>query len=194
MSRAQMPLDMNMFEQPRFTGNRQKDLALARQFNRANQIKRFMNTMRANYMGGASAQGQLDKAQRAAAAGMNYDLKLGSRGDFQNLAGKGMGGYMGAGTGVTGGASQGFSPEMATMGQSRRARELSRLQERFGMARSGIDERMWGRLGSTLESASNRVEVPNYRYPSRSALGGNTGMGFNLMGGGGMLGRLIGAR
>ena len=189
LSRGQMPLDMNMFEQPRWTGNRQKDTLLARQYSRQNQIKRFMNTMRANYMGGEAAQGRLNQAQRAAMAGMNYDLKTGSRGDFQNLAGKGMGGYMGAGTGVTGGASQGFSPEMATMGQSRRARELTGLQERFGMARAGIDERMWGRLGSTLENASNRVNRPDYRYPS----GRGGGRGLNIVGGGNtFLGRLLG--
>ena len=184
-----MPLDMNMFEQPRWTGNRQKDTLLARQYSRQNQIKRFMNTMRANYMGGEAAQGRLNQAQRAAMAGMNYDLKTGSRGDFQNLAGKGMGGYMGAGTGVTGGAAQGCSPEMATRGQSRRARELTGLQERFGMARAGIDERMGGRLGSTLENASNRVNRPDYRYPS----GRGGGRGLNIVGGGNtFLGRLLG--
>ena len=180
LSRGQMPLDMgSMFQEPQWTGDPRKDTYLARMYNKANQQNRFMNTMRANYMGGEAAQGRLSQAQRAAMAGMNYDLKTGSRGDFQNLTTRGGGGFMGAGTGVTSGGSAGFSPEMATMGQSRRARELTGLQERFGMARAGIDERMWGRLGGTLENASNRVNRPNYGYPSR----GGGGRGFNLMGG-----------
>lgn len=169
--------EMSMFRQPRRTGNRQLDAANARNFSRQNQMARFFNVMRANYMGGLRAKQQLGGAQQAAMAGMNYDLKTGSRGDFQNLAGKGMGGYMGAGTGVTGGASKGFSPEMATMGQSRRARELTGLQERFGMAKAGIDERTWGRQAQHLASASNRVEMPNYQYPSR----GRGGVRINWM-------------
>ena len=175
--------EMSMFRMPKPTNIRHIDLANARNFARQNRMARFFNTMRANYMGGLRAKQQLGAAQRAAMAGLNYDLKLGSRGDFQNLNRAGMGGYMGAGTGVTSGGSAGFSPEMATMGQSRRARELTGLQERFGLQRSGIDERTWGRQANLLASASNQVVEPNYGgYRSRYGGGGGGNIG-NAFGG-----------
>ena len=185
--------------------------------------------------GEANQMAALHAGERAAADGLGYDLDMGTVSDYQGLVNRGLGGYVGPGRGTTGGRFQGSTPELATMGMSRRAREVTGLMERNAARRADVAR--WGgdhdartvrdraniygqdtaqRVGTHRWADSNiagtlervQEEGPNWdQFASANraigggraygmgggggGAGGNTGMGFNLTGGG-VLGRAIG--
>lgn len=92
--------------------------------------------------GEANQMAALHAGERAAAEGLGYDLDMGTVGDYQKNVSRGLGGYVGAGRGTTGGRFQGSTPELATMGMSRRAREVTGMMERNAARRADVGR--WG--------------------------------------------------
>ena len=92
--------------------------------------------------GEANQMAALGAGERAAAEGLGYDLDMGTVGDYQKMVGRGLGGYVGAGRGTSGSRFQGSGAELATMGMSRRAREVTGMMERNAARRADVGR--WG--------------------------------------------------
>ena len=160
----------------------------------------------------ARQMGELAKGEAAARAGLEYDLRNAGRQDAQNLVTSGFGGRVGERYGVTGGKVgpsrpdySGWAPRLAEQSQSRRARELTRMEAENAARRAGV--RRWGgeKLGGALSSID--AQYPDFAEFMKlqqgigagqtygGGAGGNTGAGINLVGGGNtVLGRALGWR
>ena len=159
---------------------------------------------------GARQMGELEKGAAAARAGLEYDLRNAGRQDAQNAVTAGFGGRVGERYGVTGGQTgpatpagykpdySGWAPRLAEQSQSRRARELTRLEAEQAALRAGVQRWEGDRLGATMSSID--AQYPDYKtfYDIQKGIGaaqvgsgqsfnekmaGNTGAGFNLIGG-----------